>query len=68
MVLRPRTFRQADVTRALRGAKAAGIEILRVEIDRSGTITLVTNSERLTTAISELDNELAEFEARNGQG
>ncbi len=35
------TFRQQDVTRALRGADAAGREVRRVEIDRDGKIVLV---------------------------
>jgi hypothetical protein len=35
------TFRQADVTRALRAAEAAGIEVGRIEIAPDGRITLV---------------------------
>jgi hypothetical protein len=35
------SFRQRDVTRALRGANAAGRDVLRVEIDRDGKIVLV---------------------------
>jgi hypothetical protein len=35
------TFRQHDVTRALRAAGAAGCEVRRVEIDRDGKIVLV---------------------------
>jgi hypothetical protein len=38
---RPSTFRQTDLTRALRGARAAGIEIARVAIDKDGSIILV---------------------------
>lgn len=37
----PSTFKQADVTRALRGADAAGRLVRRVEIDRDGKIVLV---------------------------
>ena len=37
----PCTFRQQDVTRALRAAKAAGLAVDRVEIDRSGKIVIV---------------------------
>ncbi len=35
-------FRQRDVTRALRAVQAAGIEVLRVELDRAGRIVVVT--------------------------
>lgn len=35
------TFRQHDVTRALRAAGAAGCEVRRIEIDREGKIVLV---------------------------
>ena len=41
MSRRPSTFRQTNLTRALKGARAAGIEIGRVEIDRDGRIVLV---------------------------
>ena len=42
MARRPCTFRQGDVTRALRAAKAAGLDVHRVEIDRAGKIIVVT--------------------------
>jgi hypothetical protein len=38
---RPCTFKQHDVTRALRAADAAGRKVHRVEIDRDGKIVLV---------------------------
>ncbi len=38
----PCTFRQQDVTRALRAATAAGLAVDRVEIDRTGKIVIVT--------------------------
>ena len=38
----PLTFRQQDLVRALKGAKAAGIDVARVEIDKSGKIVIVT--------------------------
>ena len=40
MSRRPCIFRQTELTRALKGALAAGIEIQRVEIGRDGKIVL----------------------------
>jgi hypothetical protein len=37
----PCTFRQQDVTRALRATVAAGIEVQRIEIDKYGKIIVV---------------------------
>jgi hypothetical protein len=34
-------FKQADVTRAVKGLKAAGETVTRVEIDRSGKIVAI---------------------------
>ena len=36
-------FRQIDVTRALRAAKAAGLAVSRCEIDAEGKIVLVSD-------------------------
>ncbi len=38
----PQTFRQRDVTKAVKGAIAAGVEVLRVEVDKTGRIIVVT--------------------------
>jgi len=39
----PASFKQGDVTRALRGAVAAGIQVARIEIDpRTGHIIILT--------------------------
>ena len=39
----PATFKQADVTRALRGVAAAGVQVARIEIDaRTGNIVMLT--------------------------
>ena len=37
------TFREADLTRALRAAKKAGADVARAEIARDGKIVLVLN-------------------------
>ena len=41
MSRRPSTFRKTDLTRALRGARAAGIDIAHFEIDKDGRIIVV---------------------------
>jgi hypothetical protein len=38
---RPSTFRTTDVKRAFKAARAAGVEVARVEIDKDGRITVV---------------------------
>ena len=38
----PSTFRQQDVTRAVKAVTAAGVHIARVEIDKTGKITIIT--------------------------
>jgi hypothetical protein len=70
MARAPSTFRQADVTKALKGAIAAGVSIVRVEIDNLGKIVIVTGTPHhpSTAPQDDLDRELAEFEARHGQG
>jgi hypothetical protein len=42
-------FRQVDVTRALRAAKAAGMAISRCEIDAHGKIVLVSDVSNVAT-------------------
>jgi hypothetical protein len=39
------TFRQADVTKALKGAVNAGLKVARVEIDKAGKIVVFTGAE-----------------------
>jgi hypothetical protein len=57
-------FRQVDVTRAIRAAKASGLDVARVEIDAEGKITIVTGSAEpvLPTAESALER----FEKERG--
>jgi hypothetical protein len=37
----PCTFRQADVTKAVKAVVAAGVEVARVEVDRAGKIVVI---------------------------
>jgi hypothetical protein len=61
------TFRQQDVTKAVKAVAAAGVSITRVEIGRDGRIVVVTQ-QTPTDPQDDLDRELAEFEVRHGQG
>jgi hypothetical protein len=38
----PQTFRQRDMTKAVKAVVAAGFDVLRVEVDKSGRIIVVT--------------------------
>jgi len=44
MARAPSTFRQQDVTRAIRAAIAAGVDIARIEVDKAGKIVIVTRN------------------------
>jgi hypothetical protein len=37
----PYTFRQTDLTRAIKGARAAGIDVARIEIEKDGRIVIL---------------------------
>jgi len=37
----PATFKQTDLTRAVKATIAAGVSVARVEVDRDGKITVV---------------------------
>lgn len=53
----PCTFRQQDVTRALRATVAAGIEVRRIEIDKDGKIVVVTGKPESLVVDSKGENE-----------
>lgn len=63
---RRQTFRQADVSRALKGAKGAGLEILRVEIDQTGKIVIVSG-QAVTDALDHHAAWKAKRDAREAQ-
>jgi hypothetical protein len=37
----PQTFRQRDVTKAVKGVTAAGVTVAKVEVDKAGKIVVV---------------------------
>jgi len=47
MARSPSIFRQQDVTRAFRAAKAADVRVRRIEIDRTGKLVIVTADDEL---------------------
>ncbi|MCX2698356.1 hypothetical protein [Ochrobactrum chromiisoli] len=57
---RPVPFKQADVTRAIKGAIAAGMKVARAEIDQTGKIIVFSPSEDALKPTNELDKWLAE--------
>jgi hypothetical protein len=66
----PCTFRQTDVTRALKAARRAGFERVRVEIDQDGKIAIVAGDgvDKTEIAIEDpLDQWIAKH-ARQTQG
>ena len=56
MSRRPCIFRQQDVSRALRAAKAAGYVVDRVQIDRAGNIVMVLGNADCSVGVAS-DNE-----------
>jgi hypothetical protein len=60
----PHHFRQGDVTRALKGAAAAGIDVCRVEIDRDGKIIVVAGGREQDDAPTALE----QWRRERGQG
>ena len=45
MARAPSTFRQSDDTRAIRAARAAGVENVRIDITRDGKIIIIVGGE-----------------------
>jgi hypothetical protein len=55
----PNAFKHRDVVRALRAARAAGIDVARFEIAKDGTIIVVTRKS-VTQDSGSLDQWIAE--------
>ena len=63
-------FKQGDITKAVKGLAKAGVKVGRVEFFDGKFIVFAGEETAATSQLPEgdLDRELAEFEARNGQG
>jgi hypothetical protein len=67
---RARPFTQSDITRAIKGAVMAGVQVGRVEIAADKIIVIAGAPETAAPPIEpteDLDRELAEFEAKHGR-
>lgn len=56
----PTTFRQRDATALIKAARAAGVEVARVELDKDGKIILVAGIPK--QPIDELGDEVNEWD------
>lgn len=54
----PATFRQIDVTRAIKGAQAAGMEVAQFVIDKSGNIVVVAKGDSAPAPGTDIDKML----------
>jgi hypothetical protein len=70
MARAPSTFKQGDITRAVKGAIAAGLDVACIEIDQTGKIIiqLAKVGAKKQAAPDDLDLELAKFERQHGEG
>ena len=69
MARAPTTFRQSDVTRALKATLAAGLRVRRIEIDKDRIIVIPgTVGDQVGEPVGDaddLDRELDEFKNRH---
>jgi hypothetical protein len=66
----PQSFKQTDLTKAIKAAVKAGVQGWRVEIVNGKIIVAGGEPDGVSRDVppdNDLDRELAEFEARHGQ-
>jgi hypothetical protein len=62
---RQKRFKQGDISRALKGATAAGMRVGRVEIDLAGKIVVISESGSAAKPATDLDAWLEKRDARS---
>ena len=60
----PYSFKQRDVTRAVKAVVAAGLAEERVEVDRDGKIVIIPGTSGVTTESCAWDKAIADLERR----
>jgi hypothetical protein len=60
----PATFKQVDVVRMIRAARAAGLEVARTEVSPDGKIVLVHKTESSAAPLAPYDEWKAKHDAR----
>ena len=60
----PYSFKQRDMTRAVKAVVAAGLAVARVEVDKDGKIVIVPGTPEATTESSAWDKAIADLELR----
>jgi hypothetical protein len=60
------TFKQRDVTAAVKAVTAAGVDVARVEVDKTGRIVIIAGKpgESMSGEGSSWDKAIADLEAR----
>jgi hypothetical protein len=58
------TFKQTDVTKAVKAVVAAGVEVARVEVDRDGRIIVITGKPNGSTVTNPWDRAVADLAAK----
>lgn len=64
MANRLSTFRQADIARAIKGAQAAGLEVVSFELCPDGRIIVLSKSAANAKALDPLEKWEAAYRAR----